>query len=152
MADFMATCASNHPKLKDHAAIEQIISRYFFDPDFNVGVCFDENTGKPYLFLYAYQWPEAWKMPAGISPEDFDPYTQDQYEDGAQEFIGFLLEIAPYLLEPLIVQAVGNVRCHFPLSACEWYAAPDATEVQLNEFRHGHSESISLPNSLSEAS
>jgi hypothetical protein len=151
MADFMATCASNDPKLKDHEAVEQIISRFYFDPNFNVGLNFDDKTGEPYLFIYGYRWPEAWKVPAGIAPDDFDPYTEDVYEEGNDGFIAFLRVIAPHLAEPLTVQAVGNIRCQFPLSACEWHVQPNATNVQVNEFRHG-SEPIALANPLSEAS
>src|SRR5262249_55584291 len=100
MADFMATCASNDPKLNDHEAVELIISHFYFDPNFNVGINFDDKTGEPYLFIYGYRWPEAWKVPAGIAPDDFDPYTEDLYEEGADGFIQFLRELAPHLAEP----------------------------------------------------
>jgi hypothetical protein len=37
MANFTAVTASNDPKVKDQDAVEQIIARYYFDPDLNIG-------------------------------------------------------------------------------------------------------------------
>lgn len=51
MADFMATTASNGAKLNDHEAVECIIESFYFGPDFYVGTNFDEDDGKPYLFI-----------------------------------------------------------------------------------------------------
>jgi hypothetical protein len=87
-----------------------------------------------------------------LAPEDFDPYNEDLYQEGADGFVQFLREIAPHLADPLTVHAVGNIRCQFPLSACEWYVQPNATDVQVNEFRQGEPVTISLPDQLSEAS
>jgi hypothetical protein len=137
MSDFMAVTACYDPKIKDHQALEQIISRYFLDPDFNLGVGFSEESGEPYLFIYGYCWPEAWKMPAGIAPEDFDPYTSDLYEEGADGFVELLKDLAPYLIETLTVQAIGST-CFFPLSACEWHIQPNGKEVQIHEFRNSN--------------
>jgi hypothetical protein len=135
MADFMAVTASNSARIKDHAAVEKIISRYYVDPDLNLGVGFDHETGEPYLFIYGYQWPEAWKLAEGMTHENFDPYTEENYEIGADGFIELLKELAPHLIEPLIVQAVGSTRCFFPLSACEWHIKPGGKRVRLTEFR-----------------
>jgi hypothetical protein len=143
MADFMAVTASNHPRLKDHAAVEQIVDRYFFDPDLSVGVSFDHDTGEPYLFLYGYVWAEAWKLPEGVGAETFDPYTDDLYENGAPDFIQLLQEIAQHLAEPLTVQAVGSTKCRFPLSACEWHIEPGGAQVEFTEFRHSVREAVS---------
>jgi hypothetical protein len=136
MAEFMAVTACNHPRLKDHVAVEHIISRYLFDPDLSIGISFDHDTGEPYLFLYGYVWPEAWKMPEGASAETFDPYTDELYENGAPDFVQLLEDIAQHLVDPLTVQAVGSTKCRFPLSACEWHIQAGGTQVQFTEFRH----------------
>jgi hypothetical protein len=142
MADFMAVTTCSHPRLKDHAEVEQILDRYFFDPDLSVGVSFDHDTGEPYLFLYGYAWPEAWRMPEGVTAETFDPYTDELYENGAPDFIQLLQEIAQHLAEPLTVQAVGSTKCRFPLSACEWHIEPGSSKVELNEFCHSDREEV----------
>jgi hypothetical protein len=147
MAEFMAVTASNHPKLKDHAAVEKILDTYFVDSDCHTGVGFDEQTGVPYLFIYGFTWPEAWKIPENELRDAFYPYVEECYEDGANGFIQLLREIALYLEEPLTVQAVGSERCRFPLSACEWHIQPGDGEVETNEFHHSNPESISAANS-----
>lgn len=138
MSDFIATTASNNPKINDHEAVDQIIARYFVDPELHVGVSFDHNTGEPYLYVFGYSWPEAWPVPSGTEASDFDPYTQELYEDGADGFIDLLNEIAPHLSEPLTVQAIGSTKCLFPLAGCEWHIERGGTEVEVNEFQHGH--------------
>jgi hypothetical protein len=136
MPDFVAVTACNQPKLKDHLAVERVLASYYLDPDMNVGMGFDQETGVPYLFLYGYTWPEAWKLPPGVKPEEFCPYEAELYEDGADGFVELLKELATFLAEPLTVQGVGFTKCCFPLSACEWHVEPNGTEVQLSEFGH----------------
>lgn len=142
LADFIPTTASNDPKINDHEAVERIIAAYYFDPDFNVGVGFDPETGLPYLFMYGYVWPEAWKLAQGVSRQKFDPYGNDLYEEGDDGFEQFLKDIAPYLAEPLTVQAIGAERCRFPLAASEWHVAVGDTEVETTGFRHSYPEPI----------
>ena len=142
MSDFMPVTACNHPVLTDHTAVEAIIARYWLDPEFSVGVGFDRQTGQPYLFCFGYVWPEAWKVPDGVSPGDFDPYEEGVYEDGAEGFLEMLQNLAPYLDDALTVQAVGSIKCQFPLSATEWHIEPNGTEVEINEFRHSNTERV----------
>jgi hypothetical protein len=134
MADFMAVMACNGPRLKDHEAVAQIISRYFVSPDVSLGVGFEHHSGASYLYIYGDMWPEAWKMPLGVAPEDFDPYTDERYPDGAAGFIELLQDLAPHLAEPLIVQAIGSTKCRFPLSACEWRIEPNGAKVVATSF------------------
>jgi hypothetical protein len=136
MAEFIAVTASNGPKVKDHEAVERVIAGFFFDPELKIGVAFDPDDGSPSLFIYGYRWPEAWEVPIGIPRDEFDPYSDDTYEEGADGFIALLQELALYLEEPLIVQAIGNEKCRYPLSACEWRVAPGGTEVVVSEFGH----------------
>lgn len=145
MADFIPITASNDPKLNDHEAVERIIADYFVDPEFNVGVCFDRDTGVPYLFMYGYVWPEAWKLGEGVPRDEFDPYGNDLYEDGADGFEQLLTDIAPYLAEALTVQAVGAERCRFPLAASEWHIDVGGTEVEvICGFRHSEPAQASI--------
>lgn len=137
MADFIAVTACNDPKIKDHEAVEKIIARYYVEPDLNVGVGFDEKDGSAFVFVYGYVWPDAWPIPDGIKPEEFDPYVDDDtYEGGADGFRQLLKDLAPYLIDPMTVQAVGSIKFRFPLSACEWHIPPRGKKVQLNEFSH----------------
>jgi hypothetical protein len=73
-------------------------------------------------------------VPIGISRDDFDPYSSDTYEEGADGFIALLQELALYLEEPLTVQAIGSEKCRYPLSACEWRIEPGSAEVAISEF------------------
>lgn len=142
MADFMPVTASNGPRIKQHEAVDRIIAGYYFDADFNVGTAFDEEDGKPHLFIYGHAWPAAWKLPQGQSAEDFDPYAGDTREGGADGFADFLKEIAPYLVEPLTVQTVGAEKCRFPLAACEWHIQPGEKRVTTCGFRHSDPEPV----------
>lgn len=140
MADFMPTTASNGPKVKDHARLEQILIRFYVDPDFKIGVGFDYDDGQPQLFMYGCCWPEAWKLPDEVPRDEFDPCMDNTYERGAEEFVALLKEIAPQLQEPLIVHAVGVEKCRFPLAACEWRIDPEGDTVWINGFQHGYRE------------
>lgn len=136
MAEFIATTACNHPRLKEHDAVEKILAGYFVDPDLFLGVGFDNESGEPYLFMYGYAWPEAWKYPSDAKREDFYPYVEDIYEQGAEGFVQLLKDIAPHLVEPLTVHAVGATKCRFPLSATEWHVVPGRKKIEVTEFRH----------------
>lgn len=134
MSDFLAVTTCNHPTVKDPEAVDRIIKSYFFDPELRIGTAFDEENGRPYLFLYGYVWPETWKMPEGQANDDFDPYSSDEYEEGADGFESLLQELAAHLEEHLTVQAIGSEKCRYPLSASEWRIEPQSTEVIVSEF------------------
>ena len=142
MADFQATVASNGPQVKDVDSVEEIIARYVIDPDFHVGVNYDHDTGEPYLFMYGFAWPEAWRIPGGMTADEFDPYTEENYPVGADGFSQLLKELARHLKEPLTVHAIGLTPCRFPLAAAEWHVGVGSKKVKLTEFRHGYRESI----------
>jgi hypothetical protein len=142
MADFLPTTACNSARIKDHQTVDRIIAGYYFNDHLNVGTSFDAENGMPHLFIYGYCWPDAWKLPEGQSPEDFDPYSSDAWDDSDDGFTKFLQEIAPYLLEPLTVQAVGAEKCRFPLAACEWHVRPGAKRLKIGGFRHCDPEPV----------
>jgi hypothetical protein len=140
MATFLATTASNSPRLKDPAAASQVLERYCWDGDVQAVIETGRADGDTYLALYGYEWPGAWKIPDGVSPDEFEPdYDQDLYDGFAE----FLREIARYLAEPLTVQAVGFEKCRFPLSACEWHIEPGGTVIEVCTFRHSGDEPTS---------
>jgi hypothetical protein len=111
------------------------------DRELNFGVRVNRDTGQPYLVLCGYEWPEAWQLPDGIAAADFDPYQDEAvYSQGANGFKDLLRQLAPFLEEPLTIQAIGNTGSLFPLSACEWHVEPSAANVDIIEFRHGQKQ------------
>jgi hypothetical protein len=141
---FTVICASNGPKVHDPEAVEQTLARYVLGMDLNIGVSFDHEDGRPYLYVYGGGWPEAWPVPAGIEADNFDPFTEDYFEAGGEGFKELLIEIAAFLEEPLTVHAIGSTCGRFPLSATEWYVTPGGSEVEINEFQHGSVEPVSV--------
>lgn len=125
---FWSTC--NKPRLRDPTAVKAIIARHWFDFDFDV--CVERAPdGHQLLKMEGDGWPGAWQIPAGASPDDFQlDFEQDELEN----FEPMLLAIAPFLAEPLIVQAVGTVKGAYPLNACQWRVEPCATQIEKVEF------------------
>jgi hypothetical protein len=138
MSEFSVVVSSNSPTLKDPEAVQRVISRFAVDRELNCGVRIHRDSGQPYLVLWGYEWPEAWPLPEGTDAADFDPYQDEAiYAQGADGFKDLLRQLAPFLQEPLTVQAIGFTGTLFPLSACEWHVEPGATSLATTEFRHG---------------
>jgi hypothetical protein len=133
MATFVATTASNDPALKDADAARSVLDRYLFDGEVQAEIHKDTENGQAYLEIAGYDWPGAWRIPEGVVKDEFEPDYDADPDDG---FGNFLREIAPFLAEPLTIQAVGMQNCRFPLSACEWHIRPGATDIEVNCFRH----------------
>ena len=133
MANFIATTASNGAGLKDPDAVTKILERYCFDGDLTVEIETSQSSGQPYLSIYGFEWPEAFKVPDGEIQDEFGP---DFNVDSGEVFEDFLKEVAPFLNEPLTIQAIGAEKCRFPIGACEWHVLPSATEIEVNGFRH----------------
>lgn len=148
MATFVATTASNGPRLKDPEAARKVLERYCWDGDVQALIETDQSDGQAYLALYGYDWPGAWKLPDGANREDFAPDYDEDPDDG---FTQVLLDIAPCLAEPLTVQAVGAEKCRFPLSACEWHIRPGGTEVEVQGFHHSCGEPVVAQTDQSDA-
>src|SRR5258708_37586735 len=104
MSEFWFLTTSNKPRLRDPAKVERIMYKYWFDFDCNVEVERDLH-GKPRLVIDGDGWPCAWLLAPGTLQSDFFP---DYVTSGDDEFKAFLTEIAPFLLEPLIIQAIGT--------------------------------------------
>jgi hypothetical protein len=133
MANFIATTASNGAGLKDPDAVKKILERYVFDGDLTVEIETSQSSGQPYLSIYGYEWPGAFKVPDGVNRDEFEP---DYDVEPLDIFEDFLKEVAPFLTEPLTVQAVGAIKCQFPLSATEWHIGPGDSEIEVSGFRH----------------
>jgi hypothetical protein len=139
MSEFTVVVACNRPRLIDLGAAQRVVSRFSVDRELNFGVRVHRDTGQPYLVLCGYKWPDAWPLPEGTDAAGFDPYQDDTvYAQGAEGFKELLRQLAPFLAEPLTVQAVGNTGALFPLVASEWHIEPGATTVNITEFRGQH--------------
>lgn len=142
MATFVATTASNGPRLSDPEAVQRVLDRYCWHGDITVNIEKDGQSDQPRLALYGYDWPGAWKVPDGVPPGEFEPdYDIDSY-DGFEDF---LRDIAPYLAGPLTVQAVGAENCRFPLAGCEWHIKPGTRDIQVTSFLHNGDDSDPEP-------
>jgi hypothetical protein len=133
MANFIATTASNGAGLKDLEAVKKILERYVFDGDLTAEIETSQSSGQPYLSIYGYEWPGAFKVPDGVNRDDFEP---DYDVEPLDIFEDFLKELAPFLTEPLTIQSVGAEKCRFPLCAREWHIRPGAADVEQTGFRH----------------
>ena len=130
MNKFWFLTASNNPRLRDPTQVLEIIARYWFDFECEVEVEQDAD-GQSRLSIHGDGWPAAWPLPPGTSQEDFLP---DFDTAGDEEFCDFLTDIAPFLEETLLVQAIGTVDGHFPFSASEWRIHPGVTAVATIAF------------------
>lgn len=129
MPTFLATTGSNEAAVHDVSGLRRVLDRYFLVGD--VRACLREVDGTPTLMICGFDWPAAWSMPAGADADDLDP---DWDADGDEGFLQLLQDIAPYLTDALVVQAVGAEACRFPLAACQWRVQPGASEVEVNGF------------------
>lgn len=123
---FRTTC--NKPRLRDPTKVLEIIDCYCIDQDMAVTI---ERApdGFRLLNIEGDGWPGASRLTDADSLRDVD-----YGEDGLGDFEPMLLELAPCLAEPLIVQAVGTVKGAYPLSACQWRVEPFATSIDKVEF------------------
>lgn len=137
MATFVATTASNSPKLKDPEATQKVLDRYLWDCDIVAVIEKDGPEGPAFLNVYGYDWPSVWKIPDGIERTNFEP---DYINDPGEGFEDFRKDIAPFLAEPFTIQAIGAEKCRFPLAACEWRIKPGANTIEVTSFNHSDSQ------------
>jgi hypothetical protein len=127
---FWFLTTSNKPRLRDPTQVQQIIETYWFDFDFTVEIEHTPN-GQHRLGIQGDGWPSAWLPPPGTPSEEYCP---DFNTSGQEEFAAFLVEVAPFLVETLIIQAIGTADGEFPLSACEWRVEPRSATIARIEF------------------
>jgi hypothetical protein len=44
-----------------------------------------------------------------------------------------MVEVAPFLKDEWVIQAIGGEKCRFPLASCELVVAPGATAVTVRQ-------------------
>lgn len=137
MATFIATTACNGPRVTDAEAVKKIMDRYSWDGDTTAGIIADPDDGQPRLTIAGYDWPAAWKVPDGV---DRTMYELDYDTDPNVGFEQFLKQVAPFLAEPLTVQAIGFENCRFPLAACKWHVLPGGGAIEIWGFQHSFHE------------
>ena len=122
MANFEGTTASNGARIVEgkEAELQEIISRY----GFGECSCDIQNTaGGKELHIWGYDWLDI-------------QHTDADYEDGGHDPCGeeFYQLIAPFLVEPLVIQCIGAENCRFPLSAMEVQVRPSGA-IEWNQFK-----------------
>jgi len=117
MANFEGVTASNSPAIKPDKIdkIKEIVDRYCLN-ELACGV----RDGCLELYGYDFFYVSA------NEPNDMD----DEYD----KTDNFLKEIAPLLLEKLVIQSVGSEKCRFPLAAQEIVVLPNG-DITYNGFK-----------------
>ncbi|WP_419657529.1 uncharacterized protein Dvar_66750 [Desulfosarcina variabilis str. Montpellier] len=112
MADFHGVTASNGAKIKKGKIeeVKKILDKY----DFSCGLEYRIDNGS--ITILGYVWPTLW-----LKGDDED--LTDCFEE-------FLEELSPLLSENLVIHAIGNVKCIFPLSAMEILVTPQGVNYR----------------------
>jgi hypothetical protein len=110
--DFFSVTASSGAKIKKGKVEEvtKLLDKY----DFSCGLeyeIFDDS-----IEIFGYVWPELrLKDPDGDFDDCFDK---------------FLEELSPLISENLVIHAIGNCKCIFPLSAMEIKVTPQGVKYR----------------------
>ncbi len=104
MGTFFGVTASSGAKIKKdkEEEVQKLLDKY----DFSRGLECQINNGS--IEIWGYEWPYLYLKP-----------KNDEDDPDDDVFVKFLEELAPLLAETLVIQAVGNEKCVFPLSAAE---------------------------------
>jgi len=145
MPDHVSVAASNGPRLRGMSIAQCVLDAFFVDTRLRLGIEPNPEHGGACLFLYGPAWPEAWRLPDGVTVADFNPYGEPYCDQGDAGFVDLLRALAPHLAEALTVQAVAHVKCRFPLAACEWHVEPGGKDARVNGFAYGLDRPVVLP-------
>ena len=104
MGTFLGVTASSGAKIKKdkEEEVQKLLDKY----DFSRGLECRINNGS--IEIWGYEWPYLYLKP-----------KNDEDDPDDDVFVEFLEELAPLLAETLVIQAIGNEKCIFPLSAIE---------------------------------
>lgn len=104
MGTFFGVTASSGARIKEGKVdeVKKIMDKY----DFSRGLECQINNG--IIEIWGDEWPDLW-----LKYENEDDHDCEDYFDV------FLKELAPFLSEDLVIHAIGNENCVFPLSAIE---------------------------------
>lgn len=127
MATYLSQTSSNRPRLTNPIAVMELLEEWGFLPNHGelvVRVAPDDN-GNGVFVCYG----EA----------DFQPYPKDapDHPDERYEFIDqetFLDELAPHLLEDLVIQTIGWTKLRFPFVGNQYVVDAQSGEVHTESF------------------
>lgn len=130
MGTFIGVTVSNGVGIKEgkEEEVRNLIDRYKFltegEGSYPYGglVCRIDHMGG--IEIWRYEWPDFCLSPK--NDEDF------YYADCIEEFVK---ELAPFLSENLILHAVENEKCFFPLSAIEIKLTPLNRVVRVGALK-----------------
>ena len=102
MSDFFGITASSGARLKKGKKdkVEKLMDKY----DFTYGLNCEVGGGR--IEIWGEDWPHLYLKSKNVD------INNDVFEE-------FLEELGPFLDEYLVIQAVGNEKCIFPLAAIE---------------------------------
>ena len=106
MGTFLGITASSGARIKEDKVeeVKKLMDKY----DFSCGLeCRIDNGSTE---IWGDAWPELW---LNDDDQDFD----DCFEE-------FLEKLSPFLSENLVIHAIGNEKCVFPLAAMEIRVTP----------------------------
>lgn len=118
MDNFVGVTASNGARVGDVTAAREVLRRYDLHME-DSEIAIDKSG---VIHFNGYDWPRV-----GLA------HDEDDDNDGHLE--GLMMDMAPHLLGPWVVQAVGFVKCQFPLSACEWRVSPKGGKIEVRNFQ-----------------
>jgi hypothetical protein len=115
VANFLGVTASNGAEVKEDKIqeLKEYLSAFATSGEEGEMVQIEEKP--PKIFIYGYGWFSVYKM----EEDDVIPnYDEEVTEE-------FLIGLARFLKEPLVIQCIGYTKCRFPLSAWECKIHPD---------------------------
>jgi hypothetical protein len=110
MGTFVGVTASGGARIKKgkENEVQKLLDKY----DFSRGLECQIDNGS--IAIWGYEWPHLW----------LKPKNNEEPEFGKDFFEEFLEELAPFLAEKLVIHAIGNEKCVFPLAAMEIKVTP----------------------------
>ena len=119
MGTFLGVTASSGARIKEGKVeeVKKLMDKY----DFSRGLECKIDQGS--IYIWGNVWPDLWLK-----------YEDDDDQDCKDNFEEFLKELAPFLSENLVIHAIGNEKCVFPLAAMEIKVTP-LGKILENTFR-----------------
>jgi hypothetical protein len=143
----IARLESNKATVSDLAAVEDVVNGYHAEFDVllerggvpgqgAIRIVMDPQCGLP--VVADCETLDAMADERGLDPDDEEKYWEslDELMDefGDEALADLLLEIAPYLLTPLTVQALAYYHGDSEIRSKVWHVAPGADRVEVNVF------------------
>jgi hypothetical protein len=154
MSVFFSHVAMNRVTVKKPAAVRDILEEYDTRPALDV-VGGDLETGQ--LVLETEVCPSDNDWPSAVREDELPPFVDgndEEFDDwyeaaselhhakGEQCLSELLLKLAPYLIDPLTLQAANFSSAGEFLTAKEWLVQPGATAVECREIEGFDNEAV----------